>query len=356
VDLEFIKLITMKNLLFISFFLFIYILSLNAQAPKDNLMLFYPFNNTALDESGNGNNGILHGVTIDSDRFYIENRAYNFNGTTDYIEIPNTPALKSDFPFTVSVWINYNEEADVPIYFFRSDNFGSTYSGFWIGLKPSGQLITGYGDGNGTGAENRFSHYSNTIIEPNLWHNIIVSFNSLEDIDIYIDCRYDEGYSSGNGKSLKDSGHSGYLGTGLGSYFHGKIDDVRLYNRSINYSDVPYLCYENPYYIDSIAVTDTLIIDVTFTGLDDQSKINTIKVYPNPAKDILYINAGNYYSNIANYSIKIINSVGQTIYKSFLNHQISSVKFDDFKKRGLYFVQIIDNNNQIVDIRKIVLE
>ena len=41
-----------------------------------------------------------------------------------------------------------------------------------------------------------------------------------------------------------------------------------------------------------ISVTDTLIIDVNITGVNPPVNLNTLKVYPNPAKDYVYINTG----------------------------------------------------------------
>ena len=55
--------------------------------PLNGLVAWYPFNGDAIDASGNGNNGIVHGATLTTDRFGNTNAAYYFNGTTDYIEL-----------------------------------------------------------------------------------------------------------------------------------------------------------------------------------------------------------------------------------------------------------------------------
>ena len=49
------------------------------------LVAYYPFNGNANDESGNGNNGVVHGATLTFDRFGNPNRAYHFNGIDNFI-------------------------------------------------------------------------------------------------------------------------------------------------------------------------------------------------------------------------------------------------------------------------------
>ena len=51
----------------------------------NGLVAYYPFNGNANDASGNGNNGIVNGATLASDRFGRANQAYSFNGTNNYV-------------------------------------------------------------------------------------------------------------------------------------------------------------------------------------------------------------------------------------------------------------------------------
>ena len=49
-----------------------------SQPPSQGLVAYYPFNGNANDESGNGNNGVVHGATLTTDRFGNANAAYDF--------------------------------------------------------------------------------------------------------------------------------------------------------------------------------------------------------------------------------------------------------------------------------------
>ena len=103
-----------------------------------------------------------------------------------------------------------------------------------------------------------------------------------------------------------------------------------------------------------VAVTDTLIIDIT-SGLNPTGGIlNTIKVFPNPAHDFVIIDNGNY-SSISGYSIKIVNTSGQSVYNSIINQQQYSVSTVSLGGAGTYFIQILDATNHLVETRKLII-
>ena len=107
--------------------------------------------------------------------------------------------------------------------------------------------------------------------------------------------------------------------------------------------------------VDSISVTDTLIIDAVLTDLAPPFNTNTIKVYPNPAKDHVYINTGDY-AKMNGYRLKIISQLGSTVFETSVEDPIYEVNLSEWSGMGLYFLQIIDNGGKIIDIRKIILQ
>ena len=82
-------------------------LSIEAQVPAyvapDGLLGYWGFNGNAIDESGNGNDGVVNGATLTEDRFGNANSAYNFDGVDDNILLPN---LGFSDAFTISAYIN----------------------------------------------------------------------------------------------------------------------------------------------------------------------------------------------------------------------------------------------------------
>lgn len=71
--------------------------------PTQGLVAYYPFNGNTNDESGNGHNGFISGATLTTDRFGRTNHAYCFDGTSNFISVPNDVALNPS-SVTVLVW------------------------------------------------------------------------------------------------------------------------------------------------------------------------------------------------------------------------------------------------------------
>jgi hypothetical protein len=103
-----------------------------------------------------------------------------------------------------------------------------------------------------------------------------------------------------------------------------------------------------------ISVTDTLIINTTLS-LPSPNNENTILIYPNPASDHITIDNGNFAA-MAGYSIKIENNAGQQVFQSLINQAQFYVDLSTWTGNGLYFVHLIDSQNNTVTVRKIVLQ
>jgi hypothetical protein len=101
-------------------------------------------------------------------------------------------------------------------------------------------------------------------------------------------------------------------------------------------------------------VTDTLIINTTLS-LPAPNNENTILIYPNPASDHITIDNGNFTA-MAGYSIKIENNAGQQVFQSAINQAQFYVDLSTWTGNGLYFVHLIDPQNNTVTVRKIVLQ
>ena len=108
----------------------------------------------------------------------------------------------------------------------------------------------------------------------------------------------------------------------------------------------------NPTYC---TITDTLIIDVTLTSINQSSTTNTIKIYPNPANTYVMINTGNYQL-MSDYSINIKNMLGQNIFNAKTNEQEFRIDVNNFGGYGIYIVEIMDNTGNIITSRKIVFK
>ena len=103
-----------------------------------------------------------------------------------------------------------------------------------------------------------------------------------------------------------------------------------------------------------LSVTDTLYIDVNLTGIP--SIINTIKVYPNPTADQVIIDNGNFTAmSSGGYIINILNSTGQQVFSSPVNQQTFIIDISQFGSNGLYYIQILNANLGVVEVKHIIL-
>ena len=98
----------------------------------------------------------------------------------------------------------------------------------------------------------------------------------------------------------------------------------------------------------SVAVTDTLIIDVSLAGLSAPNNINTMKVYPNPSNDLVNIDNGDY-ALMNGYSIKIINALGQEKFSNAINIPAFQIPVSQLGATGVYYINIYDKQSQLFE-------
>jgi N-acetylneuraminic acid mutarotase len=102
-------------------------------------------------------------------------------------------------------------------------------------------------------------------------------------------------------------------------------------------------------------VTDTLVINALITGINPPNNLNILKVFPNPASTHITIDYGNFNS-MSGYTLQIVNSFGQTIFTTPINQQTSYIDLSTWTGNGIYFVQLIDPQNNTIENRKIVIQ
>jgi len=210
---------------------------------KDGLVAYYPFNGNANDESGNKNHGIVHGATLTEDRFGKKNSAYYFDGKASIV-IHDNISIKPNSSFTLCAWVKI-ENNNVNNYLRILSKHGEVTD--LGGSHGSYQLLTGKPDERGkfyTTIKTDSKYYSThprSTITLNNWHFVASTWDGTK-IITYVD-GINESEDFANGKIQYDSnplyiGRDGYYNN---AFFKGKIDDVRIYNRSLNYDEITYL-------------------------------------------------------------------------------------------------------------------
>lgn len=330
-----------------------------AQIPTNGLMGYYPFSGNANDMSGNLQNGTVNGATLATDRFGNANCAYNFNGISNYISLlPSTNYIGLN-SYTYSLWI---KPTAIP--------------------TNGGGIIYGVGEATGNGIEQALTYQPATSLYAgchnigtnpfqsssqsspmaiNQWIHVVVARDSFN-VKMYVNqnlIAITSNSASNNqpanyGSGTKNAIIGGRCNLNSAYFYTGVIDDIRIYNRTVTQIEVNAL-YEEGLCYETISVTDTLVINGAITGINPVVYNNSIKIYPNPTKDHIIIDNGNF-GLYAGYTVKITNSLGQIVFTSLVNQQQFSVDLSTWSGNGIYFVHIIDAQSNTLDIRKIVLQ
>ncbi len=107
--------------------------------------------------------------------------------------------------------------------------------------------------------------------------------------------------------------------------------------------------------ISLISVTDTLTINAQITNTNLPVKINTLKVFPNPASSQITIDYGNF-NEMSGYTLTIVNSLGQSVFSTPINQQTSTIDISSLSGKGFYFIRVIDPQNNTIENRKLIIE
>ncbi|MEZ5083235.1 MAG: LamG-like jellyroll fold domain-containing protein [Bacteroidales bacterium] len=274
-----------------------------SQNLTDSLIVYYRFDGNVLDYSGNDLHGTSNGAVDTTDRFGNGNSALYFDGEDDFIDLPNNNLLKPPIPVSFSFWTNVMIIDTEKCKFLDTDFQNNNYSGCFMSASNEGTVILQFGSNwGGAGYQYRRSKFSEETINAQTWHHIVGVIRGATDMTIYIDGVDAGGYYDGIG-----SGTIGYSDTPgklacippqtaslYIKYLWGSLDEFAMWNRALIQDDV-----------------DELFNNGILVNLGDQTNVDEINVYPNPANDYLIVSTNDEHGLIN--KIEINNIHGQII-------------------------------------------
>lgn len=289
---------------------------------NDGLIAYYQFNGNANDETSNGHNGEVHGASLTTDRFGNINSAYEFDGNNDFIKTLST----FDFPDrTLSLWVNpydisgSNTTINVAI---TQDDNDLNYGILRVEFNDNGIKLWA---GGMTGT------YSNNSINTNSWvHLVLIREENVS--KYYIDNVLTHTATADSAGSTYNPISDFIIGSGRSTtnqFFHGIIDDIRVYNRVLSSSE-----------IDDIYNESNPALSVSV----NHQQVNNINIYPNPARETIHIS-----SNGKVKALKLFNILGKVVIdtKNTKNLSIQNIP------KGIYTLSI-ELENGIIKQEKIV--
>ena len=194
--------------------------------PAEGLVVWYPFNGNALDESGNAANGTIHGATPTEDRNGVSSAAFHFDGqswvSASPLDLPN-----ADAPRSVSAWLNPSTVAGPFTLTAVAYGAPSTASAFMVGLYNQGIAVQGWADDFGTEVDYNADE----------WMHVVCTY-AASSIKIYLN-----GVLIEEGENTTWNTMDGPLTLGsrvdlANSYFEGSIDDVGIWNRALDPGEI----------------------------------------------------------------------------------------------------------------------
>ncbi len=215
--------------------------------PSFSQVASYPFEGNANDIIA-GNNAIVIGATLASDRNEQPNSAYLFDGIDDYMEVVNpTPFNFGTGEFAVSFWMKpLNENGDRQMIFQKGDS-GGAIPQYWLRLNdgPGVDIRALWGNGNPPSAILDIT--DSPILFDGEWHHIVFQRTSQRN-ELYVDCML-IGTNDDINRDVSSSGglligaQSPLPGTNLVlNHFSGLIDDLIFFDESIDLSSIGDFC------------------------------------------------------------------------------------------------------------------
>ena len=205
--------------------------------PTAGLLSWWPFNGNANDESGNNNNGTVNGAALTTDLNGVNNKAYSFNGSSDFIQT-NLVGPIGNSSRSVSYWMNSSSNQQYMTVLGYGDN---------VTASKDFHIWHNWGcDGVGINIINTATTYTYGSLNNNWKHFVFVFDNSIStsiaNVKVYMN-----GVLLNNTCATVGSGNintSGNVPITIGKlgvnsyYFNGKLDDIGIWSRALTQQEI----------------------------------------------------------------------------------------------------------------------
>jgi peptidylprolyl isomerase len=104
--------------------------------------------------------------------------------------------------------------------------------------------------------------------------------------------------------------------------------------------------------MDSLRVTSVDPLGVNAVG---DLSLN-MSVFPNPTQSSMAIDMGDDFTFGTTYLLNVTNVLGETIYSAYLLQKQTSIDLSEYGRKGIYFVNVIDEQKNARAVRRVVLQ
>ncbi|MDP4269557.1 MAG: LamG-like jellyroll fold domain-containing protein [Bacteroidota bacterium] len=327
----------MKNYYKLSLGMLFVCLQLSAQVTNSGLIVSYPFNGNANNEVSNKNNGYVLYASATTDQLGNANSAFLFHGYYDErIECGDDPIGDDE---SVTIFASIYPTTPLHDGYQNSENQYIISTGGQSG--SIGHFIL-WNNGKIRGGRKTSTNICDTLFgsyKPYNWYKIAFTYDqSTRLYNFYVNDSLVISSYAKTGYNLTHVFKTMTIGAPNTPYygnFVGKIDDIKIYNRALSYTEVTGKTPDIP------------------TGIDNTNLKNT-RVFPNPASDRIFVDFENTVK-IENSSIRLINSLGQIVYSSPISSTNLSIDLKSIPSKGAHILQVVDGNHSVIFNKKVFL-
>lgn len=177
-------------------------------------------------------------VQVSASRSTTLNNSLDFNGSSEFLEIPNNPAFNiGTTSFSIEFWVLTNDMSNLE---YLAVNRNSSSIGWAIWKNGSGTV--------GFAARDQLGNYDSMFgtisqIDDGGWHHIAVTWNRGGVTTLYIDGGYETQKTLNVGGDISHAGDItlGYgvsPTTGNATYLNGEIDEFRIWSEARSSGDI----------------------------------------------------------------------------------------------------------------------
>lgn len=191
---------------------------------EQGLVAYYPMNGDAVDASGNENDGTTNRTTATDDRQGNHENALFFNGNAN-VRVPDNETLDFTSAYSIAMWCNTSNLS--PGFQTLITKGGEPIESYALFIRSDGRIHAVHR------INDEREHWdSETTIQADTWHHIVITYDGYF-AKVYIDgemagTKELVGSITPNNTLLEFGQRTG------GTSFFGALDEVRLYNRTLN--------------------------------------------------------------------------------------------------------------------------
>ncbi|MHC4437530.1 MAG: LamG domain-containing protein [Planctomycetota bacterium] len=202
----------------------------------DGLQLHAPFDGNADDMSGNGNNGIVYNAVLTADKNGYPDSAYHFNGVDSYIDFGTSDLdLTGSSEITFCAWVKPDQPTTYHSHVLSSEPY---YRPFALKTRGRGSAVTAQCAVRTVDGGAYIEGEVGGIVIGN-WYHILCRYDGSI-ASIYVDGELRNSVSLSGLLNIR----SQHILAGANpnnppkSFFHGAIDDIRIWNRALSEDEI----------------------------------------------------------------------------------------------------------------------